>query len=122
MAKQDNFPAVFAQLKAILEPLTPPLLVESDTVTNYTLHTIGSEKYPQGLFFGAAIVGKSYVSYHLFPLYMYTDLLDGIPELLLKRKQGKTCFNFTKIDDEQVAGLVELTRKGMERFKQMEVL
>ena len=44
-------------------------------------------------------VGKRYVSYHLFSLYLEPGQLDGLSPELRKRMQGKTCFNFTRVDD-----------------------
>jgi hypothetical protein len=31
--------------------------------------------------------------------------------------QGKSCFNFTTVDDETLAELAALTERGVERFK-----
>jgi hypothetical protein len=44
-------------------------------------------------FFGAVQTKKSYVSYHLMPVYEDPSLLDGISDAL--RMQGKSCFNFS---------------------------
>lgn len=70
------------------------------------------------VWFGAARIGKRYVSYHLMPVYAFPDLLVGISPELRKRMQGKSCFNFTKVDDKLFAELAELTEQGYQRFKQ----
>jgi hypothetical protein len=69
------------------------------------------------VWFGAARVGKRYVSYHLMPVYACPDLLDRISPELRKRMQGKSCFNFTHVDEKLIKELEELTERGYERFK-----
>jgi hypothetical protein len=51
---------------------------------------------------------------------MYPDLLKGISPELKKHMQGKSCFNFRKVESELFRELAELTRKGAERFQQEE--
>ncbi len=70
------------------------------------------------MWIGAVRIGKRYVSYHLMVVYMFPDLLQGISPELKKRMQGKSCFNFTHIDDHLLQELDELTERGFERFKQ----
>jgi hypothetical protein len=74
------------------------------------------------VWFGAARIGKSYVSYHLMAVYAFPDLLDGISPELKKRMQGKSCFNFTRVDEKLFQELEELTQQGYERFKQEEMI
>jgi hypothetical protein len=69
------------------------------------------------VWFGAAQIGKRYVSYHLMPVYAFPDLLDGISPELKKRMQGKSCFNFTHVDEKLFKELEVLTEQGYERFK-----
>jgi hypothetical protein len=118
MAKQDNFPAVFDQLKTLLQPYVPPLLVKADTPDNYYLEAPPSARYPKGLFVGAVQIKKNYVSYHLMPIYMFPDLLDSLSPALKKRMQGKACFNFTAMDAALFQELAELTATGIARARQ----
>jgi hypothetical protein len=69
------------------------------------------------VWFGAARIGKRYVSYHLMAVYAFPDLLDGISPELKRRMQGKSCFNFTHVDEKLFQELEELTERGYERFK-----
>ena len=69
------------------------------------------------VWFGAARIGKRYVSYHLMPVYACPDLLDRISPELKKRMQGKSCFNFTRMDEKLFKELEVLTDQGYERFK-----
>ena len=121
MPNRDKFPLIFARLKAILEPFTPPLMVEADTSEQYSLQTSPSSAYPKGFFFGAVRIGKNYVSYHLMPIYVFPDLRDQISERLKKRMQGKSCFNFSTYDETMVEELARLTAAGIERFRQQQM-
>src|SRR5215216_6688692 len=117
MPTQNDFPIVFEQLKNILKPYAPKLTITADTSNSYSLDGPYSEKWKKQLFFGAAQVKKNYVSFYLMPVYMYPELLKDISPELKKRMQGKSCFNFKKVEPELFQELVELTRSGVEKFK-----
>jgi hypothetical protein len=120
MPVRDNFPAVFERMRGILEPHAPPLQIEVDASDNYSLVAPPQARYPQyprGLPFGSVRIGKRYVSYHLMPVYAFPELLDGASPRLRQRMQGKSCFNFTRLDDEIVAALGEVTAAGLERYR-----
>jgi len=51
------------------------------------------------------------------PVYIFPDLLKNISPALKKRMQGKSCFNFTKIDEALIAELDDLTKRGIERSR-----
>lgn len=118
MPNRDNFPALFERLKLNFQVLVPPLIVQDDTAENYYLMTPSSSHYPKGMFFGAVQIKKNYVSYHLMPIYVCTDLLTNISEPLKKRMQGKACFNFTVMDETLLEELAHLTEAGLVRFRQ----
>jgi len=116
-AIDDSFMTTFVQLRGLLEPYEDSLVRVKDEATHYSLDTPHVEKYQRALFFGAAQIMKNYVSYHLMPVYMFPDLLDDVPESLKKRMQGKSCFNFRTLDQEQTEALRALTESGYERLK-----
>jgi hypothetical protein len=62
-------------------------------------------------------IGKSYVGYHLMPVYGNPKLLDGFSKELRKRMQGKSCFNFKAVDEALFAELDELTRQSFIAFR-----
>ncbi len=62
-------------------------------------------------------MNKAYVSYRLMPVYMYPDLLHDISPELRKRMQGKSCFNFKKMDEALFQELEGLTRRSVERLR-----
>ena len=117
MPSQNDFPIVFEQLKSILKPYAKNLTVKTDTPDTYYLDGPYSEKWKKELFFAAAQIKKNYVSFYLMPVYMYPDLLKDISPELKKRMQGKSCFNFKKLEPNLFAELKELTRQGVDKFK-----
>jgi len=120
MSPQNDFPLVFEQLKSILKPYAENLTVKADTRDSFYLDGPYSAKWKKELFFGSAQIKKNYVSFYLMPVYMYPDLLKDISTELKKHMQGKSYFNFKKVEPELFAELAELTKKGAERFQQEE--
>jgi len=118
MTRTDEFPDIYLQLKGLFEPFLEDLVVKADTPDSFSLDTPGSAKDPQGTFFGAVRIGKSYVSYHLMPLDAFPDLLDGLSESLRRRMQGKSGFNFTSLGQVPVDELTSLTAAAFARVRQ----
>jgi len=54
------------------------------------------------------------------PVYMYPELFDTISPELKKRMQGKSCFNFTKVDETLFEELAALCKSSFGRFQQEE--
>ena len=115
--QESEFPLVFEQLKKILKPYAPKLTVTADTPEAYSLDGPYSEKWKKAVFFGAVQIKKNYISFYLMPVYMFPELLMDISPELKKHMQGKSCFNFKKVEPELFKELASLTRKGVERFK-----
>jgi hypothetical protein len=92
------------------------MVVKQDRPGRYYVET-GVEYRGRPVFFGAVARMKSYVSHHLFPVYIRPDLLDGISPALRKRMQGKSCFNFTAVDEDLLAEIGRLTRRCLEEFR-----
>ena len=70
---------VFAALKAILQRYEPGMAVQTDEPTYSSLNT-GKPHPKKPVRFGAVRLGKSYVSYHLFPVHDCPPLLKGLSE------------------------------------------
>jgi len=79
-------------------------------------------KNKQRLCFAAVCLGKAYVSFHLMPVYACRDLLEGISPELKKRMQGKACFNFKTVDEKLFKELGKLTKAGLRKFTDPELL
>jgi hypothetical protein len=118
VASNNDFPVVFEQLKNILKPYAEKLTLKVDTSDTYYIDGPYSEKWKKQLFFGSAQVKKNYVSFYLMPVYMYPELLQDISPDLKKRMQGKSCFNFKKVEPDLFDELAVLTRKSVEKFQQ----
>ena len=117
MATKNEFPLVFERLKSILQPYAEHLTVKTDTPDTYYLDGPYSETWKKELFFGSAQIKKNYVSFYLMPVYMYPELLNNISPELKKHMQGKSCFNFKKVEPALFTELAELTRRGVEKFR-----
>ena len=118
-----DFSAVFAALKPILAQHAKNLYVVVDTASEYTL--VSTIPFPippkkgERIYFGAIKLGKAYVSFHLFPLYMNPELVTTISPELKRRMQGKTCFNFKTIPEASLLKeLKALTSAGFRIFRQ----
>jgi len=117
MADKESFHEIFAALKPIFEEYAGRLAVQADRPGEYFLETKTAIRKGQRLQFGGVKVGKAYVSFHLMPIYMNPKLQAAISPELKKRMQGKSCFNFTKVEPAQIAELKKLTEAGFEQFK-----
>src|SRR6266498_3004433 len=118
MPIQNDFPIVFEQLKNILKPYEPKLTLTADTSDAYSLDGPYSEKWKKVIFFASAQIKKNYVSFYLMPVYMYPELLKDISPEPRKHMQGKSCFNFKKVEPELFMELAELAKKGCDRFRE----
>lgn len=116
-ATAEQSAEVFATLRAILAAHARELRVTADGPKGYSLNTPYSARWKKELFFGGVQVTKNYVSFHLFPVYMYPDLLGGVSDALKERMQGKSCFNFRAPDPLLFAELAALATSGLERMK-----
>lgn len=114
-----DFQEIFAVLKAIYAAHEAAGIVTRDEPGAYFLATMEvREKDGYRTAFGGVEIRKSYVSAHLMPVYTHPELLDGAPESLRKRMQGKSCFNFKSLDAELLREFEALAEKGFRRFEQ----
>ena len=109
---------VFSALKSVLAPYASQLDAKKDDALELYVDTRHLQKNKKPLFFGAVQVKKSYVSFHLMPVYVNPSLLGAVSLELKARMQGKSCFNFTKIDKSLLKELKALTEAGFQSYKQ----
>jgi hypothetical protein len=119
MPNKPEFSLIHARLKRILEKYAgTPLQAQTDNQDNYELIGPPTERSQgKAVWFGAVRTGKRYVSYHLMAIYAFPDLLDGISPELKKRMQGKSCFNFTALNEQLFVELERLTDESYNCFK-----
>ena len=110
-----DFAAVHARLRDILLPYGTDYSITRDGPGGMALEVPGLEGKPWGYVAGTR-VGKSYVSFYLMPVYASPELAASVSPELQRRKQGKSCFNFTKVDEPLFAELDALAGHGIPGF------
>ena len=107
---------IFLTLKSILEHYEPSLSVVHNKSDHYYLNTPSTATHKKPEFFGAVQIKKSYVAFHLMPIYYYPELLDSISHDLKNRMQGKSCFNFKEQNEPLFMELKSLTKISFEKY------
>ncbi len=106
-----DFGSTFASLSKILRKHAAGMSIKADDPGNFYIELPAVKPKAKPKFFGAVQTKKSYVSYHLMPVYEDPPLLNGISDALRKKMQGKSCFNFTVDDPLLFKELDALTKK-----------
>jgi hypothetical protein len=112
---RTEFEAVHDRLRDNLAPLREKLVATKDGPDGLTLEIPGLEGNPWGYVAGTR-VGKRYVSYYLMSVYAFEDLRATLSPELQKRMQGKSCFNFSKVDEGLFDELERVTSAGFDRY------
>ena len=113
-----NAEIIFRELRGILEPYAARLDRKKDDESELYVDTKHLQKNKTPLFFGAVQIKKSYVSFHLMPVYFNPELLEGLSENLKKRMQGKSCFNFKELDKTLLIELAALVEAGYKKYEE----
>ena len=123
-----EFENVFSSLKTVLQKHAGSYLIRPDAPGKYgiagkpgpaALKAWGGKMKKPIMPLAWIETGKAYVSYHLMGLYYNDALNKTIPKELKARMQGKTCFNFKKVDEKLFEELDQLTGKSIADFKKM---
>jgi len=115
----DTFAEVFSALRAILQRHAGQLAVSENTLTRYCLEGGLHPKHKKPMPIAWVEVGKNYVSFHHMGVYARPDLLTDVSAKLKARMQGKSCFNFTSIDEPLFVELEDLTIRAFEAFQKL---
>jgi len=110
----NDLDPTFAALSKLLRKHAAGLSIRTDEPGHLYVELPPATPGAKARFFGAVQTKKSYVSYHLMPVYEDPTLLDGISDGLRRRMQGKSCFNFTEADPSLVREVDTLTRRSKE--------
>ena len=105
---------VHDRLRAILEPYRDRLIVARDGPGGMSLELREYAGQPWGFAAGTRL-GKRYVSYYLMGVYGDDGLAEAISPELRRRMQGKSCFNFSRMEESLFDELESLTAKSIER-------
>ncbi len=108
---------VFAELRGIMAPYGAKLDTKRDAAGDFYVDTRHVQKNKKALFFGAVQTKAKFVSYHLMPVYLHPELLEGISPELQARMQGKSCFNFAKVEAPLLKELAALTKRSFDQYK-----
>ena len=108
--------AVHARLRDILLPYSAEYMITRDEPDGVTLEVPRLEGKPWGYVAGTR-VGKRYVSFYLMPVYASPELASRVSPALAKRRQGKSCFNFTTLDEPLFVELEALAAAGIPGFR-----
>jgi hypothetical protein len=120
--RADDFARAFHALKHVFAAYAKHLHVNTDTRGRYYLETRSASYKGKPLFFGAVVSGKTYVSFHLMPLYWDPTLRARVSSQLKKKMQGKSCFNFTEPDPVLFRELGKLTKAGFALYRRKNLL
>ena len=115
---QNSVYFVHERLKAIIRDHADGLVITKDGPAGMALEIPGLEGKPWGYVAGTRL-GKSYVSFYLMPVYALPELAASVSPELQRRKQGKSCFNFTKVDEPLFAELDALAGRGIPGFREV---
>ena len=113
----SSFAEIFPVLRAILERNAGRLSVTENTVTRYCLTGGRHPKHGTPMPIAWVEVGKNYVSFHHMAIYARPELMKDASDKLRARMQGKSCFNFTTLDEPLFAELEQLTIRGFAAFR-----
>lgn len=114
----QDYATVYAALRKILAPYAAKLDTKKDDESELYVDTKHIERNKKPLFFGAVQVKKSYVSFHLMPVYMQPALLTSASPELKSRMQGKSCFNFSAVEPALFKELAALTKASYGSYKE----
>jgi hypothetical protein len=117
-----DFPIIFTRLRAILQEHASKFHVSVDKADHYCLEIPYSKMFKKSFPVAWVKLSKSYVSFHYMPVYFAPTLQKSLSPGLKARMQGKSCFNFKTVDDALFEELRQLTRKGFELSKKMNVI
>ena len=113
----DSFTEVFSALRAILQRHTGKLVVSEDSPNRYCLQGGLHPKHKKPMPIAWVEIGKNYVSFHHLGVYARPGLLQDVSKKLKERMQGKSCFNFSSVDEPLFAELQELTVRAFAAFQ-----
>lgn len=115
----DQFEAVFQRIRPMLARHAEGAVPKRDAPVAYHLDTHETRaKDGYRTYFGGVEIKKNFVSTHLFPVYTDPSLLDAVSPELKKRMQGKSCFNFKKMDEPLLAELEQLIDRGAALYRE----
>lgn len=115
----NSFTDVFCALRAILQRHAGKLAVSENTQTRFCLEGGLHPKHKQPIPIAWVELGKNYVSFHHMGVYACPEVLESASKQLRARMQGKSCFNFTSVDEALFAELEEISASSFKAFQRL---
>ena len=115
----DTFENVFSALRSILQRYPGKLTVSENSPTRFCLEGGLHPKHKTPIPVAWVQISKNYVGFHHMGVYAQPGLLKDVSPKLKARMQGKSCFNFTSVDEELFHELEQLSVRAFEAFKQL---
>ena len=122
----EAFQPVFARLRELLQAHQADFTITHDTPERYglegpvgpaTVRAWGGKVKTSKIPVAWVEMRKTYVSYHLMGINGRAKLIAGLSKPLRARLQGKTCFNFTAVDDALLRELQTVTAESLRGLK-----
>jgi hypothetical protein len=117
MASKADLQPVFKQLRVVMQKYATDLQVIKDSDGHYSLNGDYSEQCKKVIWFGGVKRMKNYVSYHLIAVYAFPEVRAELSPDLQQRMQGKSCFNFTRLDEPLLDELSRVTARSVQVFR-----
>ncbi len=114
-APRSDFAEVDRRLRQIFDPFRSRLVATTDDTVGLMLQIPGLEDQPWG-YVGGTRVGKRYVSVYLMSVYAHPEVVESMSPALRRRMQGKSCFNFTTVDEPLFEELGQIAQAGFDRY------
>ena len=121
-----TFQPVFARLRDLLQAHEGGFAVTHNTPDRYgleapvgptTVKAWGGKLKTAKIPVAWVEIRKTYVTYHLMGVNANTKLIANLSKPLRARMQGKTCFNFTTVDDALLQELQTVTAESLRGLK-----
>jgi hypothetical protein len=108
---------LFARLRALVAERAKGMPVAKDEPGCFVVHSRDTAPNGKPLEFATVAQRKRTVNVYLMPVYVNPELAADLPTGLAKRRQGKSCFNFPRIDEDRLDELDALLSACRDRWQ-----
>ena len=117
-----DLPAIFSELKSLLQAYAPPLTPKIDTEGSFDLWSqkdlVIEGRKRKEVYFAGLIIQKSYVGFYFMPVYVDTEMRAFFPPELLRHLKGKSCFHIKTLTPELREQIRAVLQSGFALYQQ----
>ncbi|GAP17273.1 hypothetical protein [Levilinea saccharolytica] len=117
-----DLPAIFSELKSLLQAYAPPLIPKMDTEHSFDLWSqkdlVIEGRKRKEVYFAGLIIQKSYVGFYFMPVYVETEMQTFFPPELLRHLKGKSCFHIKTLTPELREQIRTVLQSGFALYQQ----